>query len=355
MPAYYRSLLIMLFATTSLAACKKNAELVKDKETVSAAPLPPNGNYWTQLNVPFFPGPPSTNDRHVSFNHNNKIYVALQGLNQLWEYDPAGNGQWTPKLSPFYTFSQYDYIDAFSNGNSIYFLKAKTKKFKEYNIANNQWTDKTDFPGTAKDYVTASNTATKGYIMGGANGFHPNTPAYHVTLSENWEYDFAGNTWTQKSNTPGFGRLNGVAYAIGDKIYFGTGASIIGIVNPSTLQFSWIPLINNDWWEYNTIQNTWTQKASFAGGGRQDMRGFVIGGKIYLGMGSSGYFVNVKSDFWEYNTSSNTWTQRASYPPGESFPPFHSLLSASNRGYSVFGRLAAFWKYTPPTVFVPTN
>lgn len=354
MPAYYRSLLMLLFATAFITSCNKNAEPVKEQEQVSGILIPPNGNYWTQLSTPVIPGPPASNEHHFSFSLNDRVYVALQGNNQLWEYDPISTGQWTQKLSTFFTFSSFDYTKVFSNGNSVYFLNAKTKKLKEYNITNNQWTDKADFPGTAKGVGTAANTVTKGYIMGGSNGYHANTN-YYVTLSENWEYDFASNTWTQKANTPGFGRMNSASYAIGDKIYFGTGISVIAFINPITLQLTWHPLINSDWWEYNTLQNTWAQKASFTGGARQDTRGFVIGAKVYLGMGSSGYFINLKSDMWSYSPSLDTWTQRAGYPPGNGYPPFNTMLSANNRGYSVYGILNDFWKYTPPTIFLPTN
>jgi len=356
MPAYTRLSVMMLLAAAFITSCKKNVDTVVKKESspVSVAPIPPTGNYWSQLSVPVFPGPPSTNDHHASFSHNNKIYVGVNGPNQLWRYDPATNGPWTVWQNPFYNFYPSDYFDVFTNGDNVYFLNAATKKFKAYNIPNNQWADKADFPGTAKEFGAAANTTTKGYIMGGANGMHENT-YYKVTLGENWEYDFAGNTWTQKANTPGFGRHLGAAHAIGDKIYFGTGFSVVPLVNPVTLQISWVPYMLSDWWEYNTLQNTWTQKASFTGGGRADTRGFVIGNRIYIGMGASEYYLYVQSDFYEYNSSSNSWVQRASYPPGESFPPFHSMLSANNRGYSVFGRLAAFWKYTPPTVFVPVN
>ena len=307
----------------------------------------------TQLSTPNPTGPPTANERHLSFSLNNKVYVALEGYNQLWEYDPVTTGQWTLQQNPFYTFSYNGYTDVFTVGNSAYFLNANTKKLKEYNVSTNVWTDKADFPGTVKAVGTAANTSTKGYIMAGTNGAHAN--GYAVTLTENWEYDFAGNTWTQKANTPGFGRYNSAAYAIGDKIYFGTGISIIANINPVTLQLTWVPFMNSDWWEYNTLQNTWTQKASFAGGTRQDTRGFAISGKVYLGMGSTGYFTGLKADLWSYNPSADSWTQRASYPPGNSYPPFNTMLSAGNRGYSVYGMFDAFWKYTPPTIVLPTN
>ena len=192
MPAYYRMLLVMLFATAFITSCKKIAEPAKDQEPVSGIPIPINGNYWTQLSTPNPTGPPTANERHLSFSLNNKVYVALEGYNQLWEYDPVTTGQWTLQQNPFYTFSYNGYTDVFTNGNSAYFLNANTKKLKEYNVSTNVWTDKADFPGMVKAVGTAANTSTKGYIMAGTNGAHAN--GYAITLTENWEYDFAGKS-----------------------------------------------------------------------------------------------------------------------------------------------------------------
>lgn len=92
MPAYSRLPLIMLFTAAMISSCKKDATIEQNPDHLSVAPLP-NGNYWSQLNVPFFPGPPSSNDRHISFTVNNKIYVVPHDVNQLWQYDPA-TSQW---------------------------------------------------------------------------------------------------------------------------------------------------------------------------------------------------------------------------------------------------------------------
>ena len=266
-------------------------------------------------------------------------------MNQLWEYDPAAS-QWTQLQNSLAAFSLSSYVDVFTNGNSVYFLNPFSKSLKEYNVSTNTWTDRANFPGTAKESVTSCNTASKGYVMNGTNNSTPN--------KENWEYDFAGNTWTQKANTPGLARYNSAAYAVGDNIYFGTGISFFIIINPVTHEISKVPVINDDWWEYNTIQNTWTQKADFAGGPRQDTRGFSFGAKVYLGLGSSGYFTNLQSDLWSYTPSTDSWTQKASYPPGNPYPPFNTMTSAGSRGYSITGKIQSFWKYTPTLLVFPT-
>lgn len=342
------ALAFVLLLTLIMVSCKK--DIVNNKvqnQEVLAAPNPQLGNYWTQLAVPVITGIPSADDYNFSFSLNGKVYVIVRGMNQLWVYDPA-TGQWTQLSNSFASFSLGSYVDVFTNGNSVYLLNAVSKSLKEYNVLTNQWTDKANFPGMAKESVTSCNTATKGYVMNGTNG-----NAYG-TVSENWEYDFASNTWAQKANTPGLARYNSAAHAVGDNIYFGTGISFFIFINPVTHEISRVPVINDDWWEYNTLSNTWIQKTDFAGGTRQDTRGFVIGGKVYLGLGSAGYFTNLKSDLWSYSPATDSWTQRASYPPENGYPPFNTMLGAGSRGYSVTGKIQSFWRYTPPqTIIVP--
>ena len=43
--------------------------------------------------------------------------------------------------------------------------------------------------------------------------------------------------------------------------------------------------IRKDFWEYDPVLNTWTQKADFGGAARGDAVGFSIGDKGYIGHG----------------------------------------------------------------------
>jgi hypothetical protein len=56
------------------------------------------------------------------------------------------------------------------------------------------------------------------------------------------------------------------------KGYVGTGAGYNGATA--------------DFWEYDPVTDTWTQKADFGGGIRRDAIGFSINGKGYLGTGT---------------------------------------------------------------------
>ncbi len=346
------SVMVLLPLLLTLS-CKKNA-LLKQASAQNSLSLQIGvfGNHWDQLVTPDLGSnlPPNTDMYNLSFAANDKVYVVLRGYNQLWQYDPASN-LWSLFKTNFFNFTGYTgYTYAFTNGDNIYFISASGKNLKQYNLASGLWSNKTNFPGAAGYGFTATFTTTKGYILGGANGSDAN--GYGYTVSENWEYDFAANTWTLKANTPGLGRYNAASYAVSDKLYFGTGISVILIFNPTTFQAFRVATIDADWYEYNTTTNTWTRKADFGGGTRQDTRGFVIGSTVYLGLGSAGYFTDIRSDLWSYNPSANTWAARASYPPGNGYPPYLTMVGAASHGYAVLEDVLSFWRYTGPyTIF----
>ncbi|AXY73265.1 hypothetical protein D3H65_04410 [Paraflavitalea soli] len=345
-------LMIVLLITSFLASCKKSIEeppVGQDDRVTDQALISIGGNVWTEL-TPAAPSIPTSVTFNMSFSVSNKLYSLVQANDQLWEYDPS-TAAWSVKKNNFTGQPTFTYVYLFTNGTSAYFMKQSTKEVKAYDFATSQWGNKASFPGTSSGAASFSATATKGYIMGGTNGFDPD--GYGYALKENWEYDFAANTWQSKANLPGTGRYNAAAYAIGDKIYFGTGISILTIINPNTFQLYRSPVLNSDWWEYNTLTNTWTAKAAFGGGKRQDTRGFMLGNKVYLGLGTSAYYSNIQSDLWSYDATANAWTQKASYPPGNGYPPYVTFTACNGRGYAVTGNITAFWRYTPPQLIIP--
>src|SRR5690349_20271579 len=62
----------------------------------------------------------------------------------------------------------------------------------------------------------------------------------------------------------------------------------------------------------SSAQNVWIQKTDFPGGARFDATGFVIGDNIFVTCGRNGS--NYYNDLWQYNTLNDSWTQRASLP-----------------------------------------
>lgn len=153
-------------------------------------------------------------------------------INSFFNFNPITGGN-----------DYYKY--AFTNGNNIYFVNPGTKKLKQYNLLTTSWTDMANFPSTAIASNTATFTATKGYVLPGISGSDGNGYGYGVV--EYWGFDFAANTWTSKANTPGLSRYNATSLTMGDKIYFGTGISVLLIFNPSIFQVYRVPVTDADW------------------------------------------------------------------------------------------------------------
>jgi N-acetylneuraminic acid mutarotase len=107
------------------------------------------------------------------------------------------------------------------------------------------------------------------------------------------------DNWLQRTSTPGYGRFFDCVASTSTKCYVG-----LGILNGG---------ITNDFWEYDPAGNTWTQKADFANGligGRQQANCFSDGTYIYVGFGYDGSQWN--NDLWRYDPNNNVWVQMAS-------------------------------------------
>src|SRR5947208_3269011 len=111
--------------------------------------------------------------------------------------------------------------------------------------AQDTWTRKADFGGTARHSAVGFSIGSKGYV-GTGNDVNGSTD------DDFWEYDPETNAWMQKADFGGTAREVAVGFSIGSKGYIGTG------VGSSDYK---------DFWEYDPAVNTWTQKADFGGTG----------------------------------------------------------------------------------------
>lgn len=108
-------------------------------------------------------------------------------------------------------------------------------------------------------------------------------------------------SWTQLSDPPAnfSPRRYAVAFAIGTNGYITLGQDI----NSNYLK---------DTWQYNTLTDTWTQKADFGSGdkkgtGRRDATAFAIGNYGYVLCGADETGSN-KKDSWVYDPSTDNWS-----------------------------------------------
>ncbi len=224
----------------------------------------------------------------------------------------------------------------FSIGNKGYLGTGSSplpgNEFWEYNPVTDTWTQKANFPGIPRYEAVGFSIGNKGYI-----GLGQDTSGYANLLTDFWEYNQASNSWTQITNFPGAGRVGAIGFCIGNYGYVGTGGNNSGYLD--------------DFWEYNPTTNSWIQKANFGGGIRYDAVGFTISNKGYVGTGTTynGSFITTK-DFWEYDPLVNSWSQKTDF--GGSNTTSGVGFTILNKGYICAGTPMPnidFWEYDPAT------
>lgn len=154
-----------------------------------------------------------------------------------------------------------------------------------------------------------------------------------------WEYDPLVNTWTQKANFGGGPRGVAVGFSIGNYAYIGTGLDMLGNYN-------------NDFWKYDPVANTWSQVASVGGSKRRWAFGFSSATKGYIGTGQEDVSFSVLQDLWEYDPVSNTWIPKTNYWGGGRCDIDRAIFVICNKAYLGTGRddltyYNDFWEYNP--------
>lgn len=214
----------------------------------------------------------------------------------------------------------------------------ETNDFWQYNTSTGVWTQKAAFAGAARNEAVAFSIGNYGYIGTGRNNTNPNGTRYN----DLWQYNPTSNSWTQKANFPGTARADAVGFSVGNKGYIGTGRDIS----------------NNyyrDFYAYDPGTNVWSRKADYGGAATRGYAfGFSIGSYGYLGCGNSiidgtTYYYN---DFWQYDTLNNVWNQKADFGGPPRYSTFGFSISSANRGFAGMGSQGStyykdWWVYDP--------
>ncbi len=176
------------------------------------------------------------------------------------------------------------------------------------------WKQKSSLPGVGRWGAYKFVIGNFGFIGGGYN---------NASLNDLWQYNPATDTWTQKSNCPMATRTAG-SFSIA-----GYGYVVGGIVSPGSN-------ITNSMYQYNPSNNTWLQKASYPGIPIYAAASFSISGKGYYGVGNAGVATGpYYNDFYEYDPVNDSWTQKAAFP-GTPRYGVHGTAT-TNFGYVGFG------------------
>jgi len=186
--------------------------------------------------------------------------------------------------------------------------------FNEKLLINDNWFRKANAPLEFRNENTICSTCTPYYDYNFASSFVVGKTAY-IGLNNKkafWAYDTDKNTWRKLADFPGTPRVYGVGFIYSDKIYFGSGYAGYFTTNIKKIV---------DWWEYDTVNDKWTQKADCAGSlhpisghyatgsypplcAYSTTNGCYFSGGFYWDQ-NTGYGV----DIWKYNPLTDSWTK----------------------------------------------
>ena len=256
-------------------------------------------------------------------------------------YNPA-TGTWTQGLNhPLGTTVGVHNHMAVAVGTKIYVGGGSSgagfdDQFTVIDLVANTWTTIGTMPVAQNLYYWFAAVGNKIYMFGGAM-------AGTTIHAQTWEYDIAGNTWTQKLDMPAAMR-DVAAATVGDTIYVCGGCTTY----PTGL---------NTCYAYNTVANTYTPKATMPGGTfwgtaytmthRDSGAQVVVVGGLNSSPLASTYRYDVRTNTWK--TDGNLLVARRSH--GGSGNPMTSgdsifvaggygaagILGSCERGYADWG------------------
>jgi hypothetical protein len=273
------------------------------------------GGYFDTPNLSIYFGVPAQGISNVS----NPYIIAANQLEcyvpdypsssekiHLYSFPPSGQkefewpGNFTivnswQKISDVTPLQQYRDVVRHSSsiiGNSVFIVGGKT--LYEFNTVTKAWTKRQDFPGDYRYYGTSFSFNGKLYYGFGA-GYYPdpaccgNGQYYH----DLWVFDPDSNQWSFVMDTPLLESSKQKAVVINNKAYIGFGQ-------------------NRDLWEFDIINNTWTQvETPFAVGDVSTSTAFSIGNKAYfVGVTFSG----ISPETWEFEPAIGSWSKKSNYP-----------------------------------------
>lgn len=249
-----------------------------------------------------FEGVPRSNA--VSFTIGNVAFVGLgfdgdDDLRDFWQYDPEQDF-WTRKdtfpglarrAAVAFAIDGKGYVGTGYNSEE----DRELKDFWEFDpeaTSGQQWTQISDFPGTARYNAVAFELEGQGYV---GTGFDDNW------LKDFYAYDPVAAQWTQVVSLGGSKVQNGIAFTIDGKAYVGTGQN-----NGASVY---------EFWEYDPNLANWTRKLDLDEEDdyvivRQGAVAFTLNGMGYITTGSNGSNLNT---VWEYLPSQDSWLERTSF------------------------------------------
>jgi N-acetylneuraminic acid mutarotase len=318
MSRYQKIIVIVFFTLYLFAYCKKNgSEILVGINSFS----PGTDGPGAKVTIKGFGFGYVANEVQLTFNETNAVIKSISDTLLIAEVPAnATTGKITIRNVKGKATSQTDFIIlkgqwkkmaelpgpgrfvavSFVIGNKGYAgtgfsNQGKLKDFYVYDPAGNSWTQIADMPAQVRSEAVGFSILNKGYVITGSDNSQ--------NLKEVWEYDPIANAWTRKADFPGTKRYGAAGFSIGTKGYMGTGFTDISSGQQQQLK---------DWWEYDPVTDTWTQKNDFPGGTRNLATALSTGNAGYMGLGAAGGAP--LNDWWQYQPATDTWSRKKDYP-----------------------------------------
>lgn len=201
-----------------------------------------------------------------------------------------------------------------------------------------------DFPGVGRSTATSFVVNNKAYILFGRPDIYNSKG-----LTDCWEYNPANNSWLQKVDFPGKGRVGAIAEVVNNKAYIGFGYySGFGVYSSDTT-------ILSDFWMFDPLQNKWEQKSDFPKNAYTNKpplnscSSFVYQKWIYIiGLYDGKSYQN---EVWRYNTETDKWEKMKDFPGS----PRSAAVACTDGIFYYFGLgynmtyRSDWWQYFPAT------
>jgi N-acetylneuraminic acid mutarotase len=220
------------------------------------------------------------------------------------------------------------------------------------NLSNQLWSFKNttqtwkrlaNFPGTRRVYPFYFCVGAKAYVGGGV-AYDGGEPQY---LNDLWEYDLANDTWARKADYPGKGRVGVAAFAIADRAFAGIGddgqsfhddlyeydaagdvwiqrGNVVGEIKsfPQTIAYGGKGYViggerghldfSSAVLRYEPASDSWESLGLFKGAPRRNAILFEAGGQIFYGLGQFGPEDDmVVGDLWKYTVPAAVYSDKA--------------------------------------------
>jgi N-acetylneuraminic acid mutarotase len=295
-----------------------------------------------------FSAPPRSSA--TGFSNGNYGYLCGGSLdnithyNELWQYDPTID-RWFSRAS----------FPGTARRNLISFtIDSLSYVGLGYNYSNNQiYNDMFVYNPNSDSWLqiaTFPGSATRGSsaITHNGKGYVVGGTLPRGTIAPTnhlYEYNPINNTWTQRANFPGGARSGGVTFSSDSAIYFGLGH------NHSTAF--------NDLWAYSPNTNVWRIVDSFPGVARHNASAFLVNGKAIVGGGLSVMVTLAHQDYYSYDMAQDSWTLIPNFTNGRRATS--AAFTIGNKAYLVTGldslanALKDVWKYTDTTLVTNLN